>query len=293
MLGSRPKVSVYMPTHNRREMLERAIKSVLNQTMADFELIVVNDASTDDTKTYLECLAEVEPRLTVFHNETPQGACLSRNRAILAAKAEYATGLDDDDEFLPQRLELLLKAMSDKYAFVTAGYYWDYGKKRTAVDTANVEIELQHVLGHQHANNQALARTQDLITIGMFDPSMPACQDWDIWTRLIAFRGIALRIAQPLYIVHTAHDSPRISVSANKQLQALTTYFNKHQHLMEPEAKRRMQTFIFMKEGKVFSLKQLFTELPATLRKAYVKYLLKKLFPALFEYRLRRLKTNR
>src|SRR3954466_15167188 len=98
-------VSVYIPTRNRRALVERAIKAVLEQDYRELEVIVVDDASTDDTPAFLKAAAAADSRLTFFANDRPSGAPAARNRAIAAAKGAFVTGLDDDDYFEPTRSE--------------------------------------------------------------------------------------------------------------------------------------------------------------------------------------------
>src|SRR5512144_610930 len=102
------QVSVYLPTRNRAASLQRAVDSVLAQTHADFELIVVDDGSSDGTRQCLEDAQRSDARVRAIHHAVSRGAPASRNAAIAAARGEWLTGLDDDDEFLPRRLELLL-----------------------------------------------------------------------------------------------------------------------------------------------------------------------------------------
>ena len=90
-------ISVYIPTHNRVDLLAVAVGSVLAQEFADFELIVVDDASTDGTAEFLESAAASDRRIRFIRNDSPCGAPTSRNRAIMEATGNFITGLDDDD----------------------------------------------------------------------------------------------------------------------------------------------------------------------------------------------------
>jgi glycosyltransferase involved in cell wall biosynthesis len=97
-----PKVSIILPTFNRRDTVMRAIRSAQAQTFQDWELIAVDDGSTDDTAVLI---AGADPRLTVIR-QTNAGMTEARNTGIRAAKGEYIAFLDSDDEFLPHHLEL-------------------------------------------------------------------------------------------------------------------------------------------------------------------------------------------
>ena len=94
MPNDSPLVSIYIPTYNRLDILKRAIRSVLDQSYAKLELIVVDDCSTDSTNEYLEDLSKRDFRLVHLRNSDNQGACVSRNRAIEYARGEFITGLE-------------------------------------------------------------------------------------------------------------------------------------------------------------------------------------------------------
>lgn len=249
--GSVPEISVYLPTHNRRTLLERAVNSVLAQTYHDFELLIVDDGSTDDIVVYLEKLDASESKVTIFRNEISQGAGAARNRAIRAARGKFVTGIDDDDEFLPQRLQQLLDAYTGMHSFVASALYWDSGKTRKA--RSNLTISKAMMFSRNCAGNQVLARKQDLIDVGLFDEVMVACEDWDLWTRLVMGKGDGLKIAQPLYLLHTAHSGDRISTTENV-IQGRAGFYEKHHAEMSSSNKKDSEFFLKRARGEQFSL---------------------------------------
>src|SRR5580700_7537460 len=93
-------VSVYIPTRNREAFLARAVRSVLQQTYTNIELIVVNDGSTDQTETLLDQVQQEDRRLVPVHIRESAGPSAARNIAIKMARGTFVTGLDDDDEFV-------------------------------------------------------------------------------------------------------------------------------------------------------------------------------------------------
>jgi glycosyltransferase involved in cell wall biosynthesis len=109
-VSDRPKISVIVPTRNRRHVLPRAIASVLAQDECDFELIVVDDGSTDDTSTYLASLSD--PRVRVVRPEHNVGTAAARNLGLGAARADIVALLDDDDVYLPRRLSAPLAILA-------------------------------------------------------------------------------------------------------------------------------------------------------------------------------------
>ncbi len=226
-----PLISVYLPTHNRLELLVRAVQSVLAQTWTNFELVIVNDGSTDGTYEYLDGLAKQEDRIIVIHNEQALGACISRNLAIEKASGTLITGLDDDDEFLPNRLEALVKAYKPDYAFVCSGFLWDDGKSVRSVDSTCKIFTLSDQLDYNEATNQVLTETAKIREIGGFDPDMVACQDYDVWVRLMIKFGNAFRVGKPLQIIHRDHDLARIS-RPEQWLMGQSSFIAKHRSLL-------------------------------------------------------------
>ena len=104
---SKPKISVIIPTHNRGELLKKAISSVLNQTFEDFELIIVDEASVDNTERIVKNFIERDDRIKYLRYEVNSGKpSIARNRGIAVAKGEYLAFLDSDDEWLPKKLEM-------------------------------------------------------------------------------------------------------------------------------------------------------------------------------------------
>jgi glycosyltransferase involved in cell wall biosynthesis len=100
-----PLVSVILPTYNRADTVRRAIESVRNQTLQDWELLVVDDGSTDDTAGLITARYAGEPRLKLIRQEN-QGVSAARNAGLRASSGKYLAFIDSDDEFLPHHLEL-------------------------------------------------------------------------------------------------------------------------------------------------------------------------------------------
>ncbi|MBE1300013.1 MAG: glycosyltransferase [Alteromonadaceae bacterium] len=273
-----PLVSVYMPTHNRKQLLKRAVDSVLSQSYENIELLIVNDGSTDGTKEFLEEIKKQDSRIKVFSYDEAKGACYARNVAIEAASGEFITGLDDDDEFLPNRIESLLNAYDEKYSFITSALYWDYGKSRRIVDSRDVEITLEDVLSHKFATPQMLTKTQYLKDSGMFDTDMPTCQDWDAWTRLIITKGKAKKISDASYVIHTAHDGKRISVSSRK-VEGMKRFIQKFERYMTPTNHKDLCVALAIKEQRSMGVLELMKNVTQNNFRNYLKFWLDKRLP--------------
>lgn len=208
-------VSVYLPTRNRCALLKRAVDSVLTQSWPDVELVVVNDASTDDTAVWLEQRARSEERLRVLHQPVAKGAPAARNLAIRAARGEWVTGLDDDDRFTPDRIELFVRfsqmleqtgrTASCIYASETRITDQEAPRQRRGT-TRHADLYEANWIG-----NQIFVRRDWLLELGGYDEAMPAWQDLELYFRLLAARGPAVLLDLPTYVFDDSERPDRIS----------------------------------------------------------------------------------
>jgi glycosyltransferase involved in cell wall biosynthesis len=278
-----------MPTHNRVELLKKAIDSVLAQSYQNFKLVIVDDGSSDGTQAYL--LSLTDPRISVIRHDVAQGACYSRNEAIAQLDTELVTGLDDDDSFLPHRLADLLAVYNENYSFVCSGYYWNYGAHKKVLFNNNRKISLSDAFDLNQCSNQILVRRDKILAVGGFDEKIPALQDQDLWVRLIAKYGIAYRIGKPSYIVNDDHSLERISSVQNK-LRAIEMFEQKHKDIMLP---RNKANFAFYKQkikGGNFSLFDFVRSTRHGLFALKSRYYLSKYFKTASQARLNYLRTG-
>lgn len=232
-----PKVSVIMTSFNRAELLPRAIESVLSQDMTDFELIIVDDGSQDNSPKVITDYAERDERIHAVLNAHNRGANACRNQGIELASGEFITGLDDDDYFLPERLSILLAAYNDAYSFVCDNVKIKQADSfRLAYKNGPLLITKGKILKTNHAGNQVFTRTQRLRDIGGFDITLRRQQDYDAWTRLILKFGPAQRIDVGTYVMDMSHGGVRIS-TREKKIDSLTKYYSKYGEFMSPRLK--------------------------------------------------------
>lgn len=135
MVDGCPLVSVIIPVHNRASQVCRAIDSVLAQTLDDFELIVVDDASTDQTEDVVRSVTD--PRIQYLKHDTNQGAATARNTGVHASSGEYVSFLDSDDQWAPRRLELAVDVFEQQkdIGLVYGGWQWVQEDTMTVVTT--------------------------------------------------------------------------------------------------------------------------------------------------------------
>lgn len=231
---SQPLVTVYMPTYNRVELLQRAVDSVLQQDYRNIELIVVDDNSTDGTHEYLAKMADEDPRFKYFINEKNSGACVSRNKAIFAAKGEFITGLDDDDYFLPNHIsEFVNKCylIADECIALYSQTYLKEKNVSKLIYGKRVRSCTHHqLLTANWIGNQIFTRTIYLKQIGGFEESLPAWQDLECWYRLLkTYNKKAVLVSNYSYVVDVSHPHERItSKKLTSILKAYKIFVKKH-----------------------------------------------------------------
>lgn len=153
---SRPIASFVMSTYNREKSLRGAMDSMLNQTRSDFEVIVVNDGSTDSTAQILAEYAQKDPRVRVITNEKNQGLVAGLNKGIEAARGKYIIRMDDDDKSMPYRVERQVMAMeaNPHIAIMGAGFSGENTPKNTKdpilTDPDEMELNMYFSSGLAH-----------------------------------------------------------------------------------------------------------------------------------------------
>jgi glycosyltransferase involved in cell wall biosynthesis len=244
-----PLISVYIPTRNRASLLRRALDSVLLQDYPNVEILVIDDASTDDTESMLASHPKRDC-FSVARMPEPSGAPAARNHAIARARGALITGMDDDDAFLPTRLsELLEQYLTGKWSCVASTCIERYaiGDIVRHVDTGIIDYDaIRH---YNKIGNQVLTETSRLREIGGFDTRLPAFQDYDTWIRLIERFGPAFKLRRPTYLAYLSHDSNRISDDRDKVRRGFEMFVNKHEARLEPRHRRSMRLLSHAVEG--------------------------------------------
>ena len=183
-------ISVIIPAYNAEKTIIDTVNSVLKQTFLDWELIVINDGSTDKT---LELLLAVNDARLKVYSYPNGGLSIARNRGINLAKGEYISFLDADDLWTPDKLELQLAVLKNQPEAGLA-YSWIYSmdeKGESFLPGHSVYFE-GNVYAPLLLNNfivngsNCLVSRQALESVGEFDSSMDGTADWDYWLRLAA-----------------------------------------------------------------------------------------------------------
>lgn len=245
LLPATPAVSVVMPAWNRVGAIRMAVESVLRQTFTDFELLVVDDGSTDGTMDSLTGITD--PRLRCLANPHNMGPSAARNTGIRAARGDWVAFQDSDDEWLPRKLEMqmarLAKAGPEVVACYTGMGIVGLAQPELAQSDRNRRATLRYIpdlkepkvegalrealLARSFISTQMLmARRSALLDIGGFDAALPALVDWDCVIRL-SEHGTFAFVDAPLVLQYFSENS--ITHSNAKRMQARTLILQKHQ----------------------------------------------------------------
>ena len=190
------EVSVIIPTYNRAKKVCRAIGSVLDQTYRDFEVIVIDDASIDDTE---ERLREFSGRIKVIKNHVNRGVSAARNRGINESVGRYIALLDSDDYWLKEKLKVQVEFFRQNPDAVICQAQEMWIRKGKRVNPAQKHLKpsgdifvpsLKLCLVSPSA---VMFKKSLLDEVGMFDETFPVCEDYDLWLR-IAFK-------YPVYLI--------------------------------------------------------------------------------------------
>ena len=205
--GKTPKVSVCIPSYNHAQFLEECIYSVLNQTLQDLELIICDDASSDNTLTVIDKIRD--QRLKLYQNESNIGPSATAIRANNLSQGEYIHILASDDVMLPDNLKLKV-AVLDKYPHAglvysdallinadgkSTGTYWTSEGYRPVRGKLN--IQLITCVGNIIPAISVMMRRTVIDKVGYFDPSIKYAQDLDLWLRIAGEFDLEY-ISQPL-----------------------------------------------------------------------------------------------
>lgn len=235
-----PKVSVIIPTYNRARYLKRAIQSVLDQSFQDFEIIVVDDASTDETRETIEAFQD--PRIRYFHHESNRQEAGSRNTGVQNSVGQYIAFLDDDDVWLEQKLSMqvdLLDRNSSKIGAVYSSFL-------------KIDAETEKVLGPWSAEKRGdvldalrednwigipstvLVRRECFEKVGLFDEQVEFGLDYDMWIRIAQYYEFEY-LEEPLVLRSLNHG--RLSTNWTLVMKGKESYLSKYPDFFSQDAK--------------------------------------------------------
>jgi glycosyltransferase involved in cell wall biosynthesis len=213
----------------------RAIRSVLVQSAPALEILVIDDASKPALVLPEDIVRDGRTRL--IRHERSVGGAAARNSGLREARAEIVAFLDDDDEWLPAKMEIQLAWLRDhpRASLVTCGHL------RCEAGHEYLEVFTQEFVERYHEYDNFFGSFSYLVVrqspaATFLDPALPALQDWDFALRATRYSSFGV-IEQPL-VKYYAHDLPRITNRPGNHLRGLRHCYLKHRHYVSPDARR-------------------------------------------------------
>lgn len=239
-------VTCVIPTRNRASLLSRALESVARQSYSNLAVVVVDDHSSDGTREVVRSFVDHigEAKATYIRNRRTLGAAISRNIGIQAVDSKYVAFLDDDDVWLPKKVQTQMCHISD-YPLVGSRIRiidanpttmlrrlkrWGQGLIEPITSPVSSEDLLVSNCGMSPST--ILARVGPVRDLGGFDDTLTANQGRDFLIRCGLEFGPILRVNQRLVLQHQEHDFGRISESGGKRFEAMQIVHDRYRHLM-------------------------------------------------------------
>lgn len=227
-----PEISVILPTYNGEKYIKPAIESIINQTYADWELIIVDDCSTDNTPAIIKEYAENDMRIRVVSNKVNQKLPKSLNIGFHIARGNFLTWTSDDNYYDNRAFETMLESLvKNKADFVFCSYYIinDHGEKvgKTLKKISDVSaLPYRNVIGACF-----LYRKQVLKKVGKYNENAFLVEDWDYWIR-IYLHGFRITALNEILYYYREHRNS-LTFRKEKEIQKavigilIKSYFNK------------------------------------------------------------------
>jgi len=230
-------ISVVIPTHNRAELLPRAINSVLRQTYSNIEIIIVSDGSTDNTKEVVKKIAAHDNRVKYIEYYPPRGGNVARNIGINEAKGVFIAFLDDDDEWFPEKLWKQMEiANNQDIGLVYTGANIIYVSENiqylfhpTANGNLSRKILLDNYIG---TTSTVIIKRSVLEEVGLFDEKLQALQDYELWIRICQATNVGV-VQEALINYYNYTGKKQISAVTKKYENSFKYINEKHKNLIQ------------------------------------------------------------
>lgn len=221
MPAAPPLITVVVPAYNRAATIGRALRSVFAQTFSDFEIIVVDDGSSDGTEA--ACRAFRHPAVRVLRHSANRGAAAARNTGLRAARGTYIALLDSDDEWVPPKLARQIEQLRVSHPIIKAGCTgYTICDTRSRRDYYPQPASRERLLmGCDLSPGSTLMLHRSLLDeVGWFDETFPRYEDWDWMLRYVSAYPMGV-VSAPLAIIHYSphRSADAIATSAERLLK--------------------------------------------------------------------------
>lgn len=243
----KPDISVIMSVYNGETYLAEAIESVVNQTFKNWELIIINDCSTDSTAQILESFSAKDERIKIHTNEVNLKLPKSLNKAISLCEGEYIARMDADDICLPERLEKQFKFMEEntdialsscRFMTVKNGVYASGGAgARCDFDALRTILLMSNPILHPGV----IAKAEVMKCLN-YDTALTCTEDLEMWTRMV-MNGYKIQILPECLLIYRLHDKQITSTTLERQHTEVLEIQQKYYSFFAKEMDEEMRNF--------------------------------------------------
>lgn len=250
-------ISVVIPVHNREHLIGRAVESVVCQTLAVDEIIIVDDASTDRTVEVVEALAKSLVNLKLVSLKKNVGAARARNIAIELARGDLIAFLDSDDIWHTDKLAKQVREFdADKNVVAVfcgiVAFFQRTEYRKHIIPPAKATLDDLYHSNSLMTMSCALISKRALTDIGGFDEALATCEDWDLFIRLAEIGNIS--VVQEALVEQLVHHGARLSRDKQSVLAGYNALFEKiYRRISNPRLKRIVRASYQMRMAEVFS----------------------------------------
>ena len=252
-----PAISVILPAYNCEKFIGKAIQSVLQQTFIDFELIIINDGSTD--KTEFAILEFADPRIVYQKNPENKGLIFSLNRGIELAQGKYIARMDADDICLPERF-IKQKTFLDENQNITVvattiDFINEQGEKKGSWDLDRKTITEQQIRKHMPYENciahPTVMMRSDVLKNLKYNWKQKNIEDYDLWLRILN-RGMNIKKIDESLLLYRLHGDSVTSIYLKKKNPFFTHAFMKMRFLFSESFSGHISWFGIRVKGGLF-----------------------------------------
>ncbi len=247
-----PTFSIIIPTYNSEKFIRRTIKSILDQTFKDFELIIVDDGSTDGTVNIVREIENKEKRIRLIASKNSGGPTVPTNIGLESSRGSLISFLDHDDEWTKNKLELIHKTFRENptIGFIASNVeVFKDSSKISSVSKAPIKnntVSIRDMLGGNYFNTFSMLniRREILDKVGMLDTDFFVFADYEIIVRMITQSIPFIFITEPLVIYHVhENNASSIEKTARRRIQDLKGIAEKYKMKFEENKKSLSRIF--------------------------------------------------
>jgi len=230
-MEAEPLVSIILPTYNRCHTIPRAINSVLNQTYTNWELIIVDDGSTDGTKNLLREL--IHDKRIKYHYKKNKGPSSARNFGVSISKGTYICFLDSDDEFVANKLIkhiFEMKKFNAPASISNVRVYYPHGKKIRVYNKKRFLVSYQNLIDSKIGSLMNIVIKKGIIKNLKLDPTLSIAEDLDLILRILESNQSILFINETLLNVYKDTNNKRLSSDYDRKIKNYLFLISKFQN---------------------------------------------------------------